>query len=250
MLSIYISEDNPLQLNQYKSIIENIILMENYDMSLQAAVSNPEELLSIARRQHANATDNCAFYLLDIDLKTTLDGFDVAQAIREFDSRGFIVFITTHSELAMLTFKYQVEALDFILKDNPWSIGPSIRSCLEVANKRYNTNSQVPMLAFRNGEQTIYIEQERIQYIASAHSPHKVIVVTDRSISEFYGSLRDCLDKLPASFIRCHKGYIVNVKNVSSINRKTHEITLENHQTCYCSARKLPILIRALEQNN
>ncbi|MBO5237288.1 MAG: response regulator transcription factor [Lachnospiraceae bacterium] len=250
MLSIYICEDNPIQLNHYRTIVENIILMEELDMKIQAAVTNPDELLTIAKQTQQNQENGGAFYLLDIDLNANKDGFDVAQAIREFDSRGFIAFITTHSEMAMLTFKYQVEAMDFILKDDIWSIGTHIRSCLEVAKKRYITYSQVPMLAFKTGDQTIYIEQDRIQYIATSSTPHKVTVVTENSITEFYGSLKKCSEVLPQNFIRCHKAYIVNVNHITSVDRKTFAITFANNHTCFASTRGITRVLRAIKMMN
>lgn len=47
-----------------------------------------------------------------------MNGFELAQEIRKFDPRGFIIFITTHAELSYMTFTYKVEALDYIIKDD------------------------------------------------------------------------------------------------------------------------------------
>ena len=54
----------------------------------------------------------------------------MAEKIRDIDSLGYIIFITTHSELTYLTFKYRVEAMDFILKDNVNEIDFRINECL------------------------------------------------------------------------------------------------------------------------
>ena len=59
-------------------------------------------------------------YFLDIDIKNEgKKGLKVAQEIRKLDNRGTIVFVTTHSEFAPITYKYKVSALDFIDKSDP-----------------------------------------------------------------------------------------------------------------------------------
>lgn len=57
-------------------------------------------------------------YFLDIDIHgIEKKGFEVAQLIRHYNPYAIIVFITSRSEFATLTYKYQVSALDFVDKD-------------------------------------------------------------------------------------------------------------------------------------
>ena len=54
-------------------------------------------------------------YFLDIDIHgIEKKGFEVAQLIRHYNPYAIIVFITSRSEFATLTYKYQVSALDFV----------------------------------------------------------------------------------------------------------------------------------------
>ncbi|MCC9992476.1 response regulator, partial [Streptococcus agalactiae] len=56
-------------------------------------------------------------YFLDIEIKNDEQrGLEVAKQIRQIDLYAQIVFVTTHSELMPLTFRYQVSALDYIDK--------------------------------------------------------------------------------------------------------------------------------------
>ena len=56
-------------------------------------------------------------YFLDLEINNhSRKGLEIAQLIRQKDSYGTIVFVTTHSELAPKTFAYKVSALDFIEK--------------------------------------------------------------------------------------------------------------------------------------
>ena len=57
-------------------------------------------------------------YFLDIDIHgIDKKGLEVAQFIRQHNPYAIIVFITSRSEFATLTYKYQVSALDFVDKD-------------------------------------------------------------------------------------------------------------------------------------
>lgn len=237
MLPIYICEDNLTLLQSYKNIIDKILLMEEYDMQVQAAVTTPEELLQAAKQYQTEYEGRDGFYLLDIDLHADIDGFDLAKEIRSFDSRCFIVFITTHSELAMLTFKYQIEAMDFILKDENWTIGPKLNACMEAALNRHNSSAETAKLVFKSGSHTIQVEQEHILYITSSPIAHKVQLVMKNGVKEFYSSLNDCEESLGKDFIRCHKAFIVNTSHIVQVDRKKLTITLSNGESIIASTR-------------
>ncbi len=249
MLSIYICEDNPVLLQHYQMLIENIILIEEYDMEIRAAVTQPDELLNAAKTDSALDDSHNHFYLLDIDLHNDIDGFALAKEIRRFDSRGFIVFITTHSEMAMLTFQYQIEAMDFITKDDCQNLGARIHACMETALERYHVSPEVSMIAFKVGNHFINIEQNQILYVTSTDSPHKIKVVTSSGYSEFYGTLNNCAKDLTNDFIRCHKAFIVNKNHIQSIDRKALTLTLSNGETCIASTRGINHVIRAVKEN-
>ena len=56
-------------------------------------------------------------YFLDIHIQDNeYCGLEIAQKIREANPYAIIVFITTKSEFASITYRYKVSALDFIDK--------------------------------------------------------------------------------------------------------------------------------------
>lgn len=59
-----------------------------------------------------------AVYFLDINLKSEIDGIKLAQLLRKFDRKANIVFVTSFSNRMSDTFKNQIFAYDFIVKDN------------------------------------------------------------------------------------------------------------------------------------
>ena len=112
MLKVYICEDIEVQRNRMTKIVENMIYIENFDMEIEVVTNDPHEILSVVQE-----IDEVGIYFLDIDLQTDMDGLELAKEIRKYDPRGFIIFVTTHSEMSFMTFVYKLEAMDFILKD-------------------------------------------------------------------------------------------------------------------------------------
>ena len=68
-----------------------------------------------------------------------MTGLILAQELRKIQPRCFIIFITSHSEMSILTFQYKVEALDFIIKDSSENIRKRIHECLMDINKKILT---------------------------------------------------------------------------------------------------------------
>ncbi|WP_286082793.1 response regulator, partial [Parablautia intestinalis] len=132
MLNIFVCEDNAAQRRTIVQIIQNTVLMEELDMQLVLNAGDPYVLL-----EKVKTSQNTGIYFLDIDLHSDMNGMKLAQQIRLFDPRGFIIFITAHSELSFMTFQYRVEAMDFVLKDNPAEAELKIKECLLNAMERH-----------------------------------------------------------------------------------------------------------------
>ncbi|MFG6369815.1 MAG: response regulator [Lachnospiraceae bacterium] len=132
MLSIFVREDNAAQRKTIVQIIQNTVSIEELNMQFVLDTKDPYLLL-----EEVKTSQNTGIYFLDIDWNSSMNGMKLAQQIRLFDPRGFIVFISAHSELSYMTFQYWVEAMDFVLKDNPAEVKVKIRECLLNAMERY-----------------------------------------------------------------------------------------------------------------
>ena len=132
MLDIFVCEDDAVQRRAIVQIIRNTVLIEELDMQLILEAGDPHVLLEKVR-----TGKNTGIYFLDIDLGSDMNGMKLAQEIRLSDPRGFVIFITAHSEMSYMTFQYRVEAMDFVLKDNPAEAKVKIRECLLNAMERH-----------------------------------------------------------------------------------------------------------------
>lgn len=234
MLPVYICDDNIVQLSHFEKIIQNYLLMEELDMGVVCASSDPNEILNIQSNFHGSG-----LYFLDIELNADMDGFRLAEEIRKKDPRGFIVFITTHSELSYLSFERHIEAMDYILKDYPDQIPFRMIECVKQAIDRYSSvkNNLQKTLSIKAGSRCIYIPLEEIYCIKSSENKHKIFVLSNNAIYEFYDTLRGILEKLDSNFFLCHKSCIVNLQYILEIDRENGNIKLKNGQICPLSTR-------------
>ena len=111
--------------------MSNTILIEQLDMQLACASTTSGKILEQAKK-----SENTGVFFLDICLQSEMTGLILAQELRKIQPRCFIIFITSHSEMSILTFQYKVEALDFIIKDSSENIRKRIHECLMDINKK------------------------------------------------------------------------------------------------------------------
>lgn len=234
MFSIYLCEDNRNQLAYLEKVINNFILIEELDIQIICSCTAPDKLLNCLQE-----TQRPGLYFLDIELNARIDGFQLAEQIRKVDPRGYIVFITTHSELTYLSFEKHVEAMDFILKDYPELLPSRILECMKKALELYSSikNDVHKILSIKMGSRNIYVPIDDIYCIKSSDNNHKLILLTNYSIYEFYDTLQNIQAKLDSSFFQCHKSCIVNLNYIKEIDKTMRSIQLKNGQTCPLSAR-------------
>ena len=236
MLDIFVCEDNAAQRRTVVNIIQNTVLIEELDMQLTLDTGDPYMLL-----KKIKTSQNTGIYFLDIDLNSSMNGMKLAQQIRLYDPRGFIIFITAHSELSYMTFQYRVEAMDFVLKDNPAEAKVKLRECLLNAMERHTlqTNKTHKVYTLEIGGRKISVDYEDILFFETSSNIHKVILhAKDRQI-EFPSTLKELTGVLDSNFVRCHRACLVNKNNIKEVDTKNRIIYFANGETCLMSTRMM-----------
>lgn len=241
MLNIYICEDDKTQRNLMTEYVNKVIMIEDYDLKLILSTDDPYKVLSTI-----DDNPNVGLYFLDIELASDMNGLTLAQQIRKKDPRGFIVFVTTHSEMCYMTFTYKVEALDFILKDDQDNLHMRIHQCIHNAYSRYSAvnNHTNQIYAVKIGDKEYCIPVEEILYIETSTSPHKVIMHTPTRILEFNGKIKEIKDELGSNFIICHRSTVINKKHLREVDLKKRTVTLSNGEVCVVSTRYIHALTK------
>ena len=250
MLKVIICEDNIRQREQIKKVIESTIEDNSLDLNISLCTDNPESVIAYLEQNSVGV----GVYFLDIELNSKINGLALAEVIRKHDPYGYIIFITTHSELACITFEYKVEAMGFIAKNEIVILNNKIRDNLLEAYNKYNNklnNKLNDKLKNKNDFITIdvvgkkiNIKFEEILYFETVTSIHKIRVHTFNKQIEFYSSIKDLKDKLNDDFYQSHRSYLVNVKNIKEIDKKRFLIHMKNNEECYVSIRQLAGLVK------
>lgn len=242
MLKIFVCEDNVKQQENLKKIINNILIIENYDIELSLITSNPYELLDNIKN-----TDSTGIYFLDVDLHSDINGIQLAEKIRQYDPRCFIVFITVHAEMSYLTFLYKVEAMDYIIKDNYKNISERVKECIENAHNKYKskTNELQRIFSIKVDDKIMNIDYNDILFFETSPTIHKVILHCSNRQIEFYGKMKELEKNLDDRFYRCHTSFIVNKDKIKEINKKDRIAYMINGEECLISTRGIKLLLKS-----
>lgn len=241
MISVYLCEDDKRQLEQYSRLIRRFLDFEGYEEIPVYNFQEPHALLNAVRKNGGTG-----LYFLDIQLNSDIDGLELARQIRLLNPLGYIIFLTTHSEMMALTFQYHVEALDFITKDDPRLLEQRLRDCLRTAISYETTarKQQDPSVGIKTENRILYMNPDDILYIRSDSSPHKVTICSQNGIHRVTGSLKEFQARLGPRFVRCHTSFLVNMDHVSSFSAKMRQLVMDNQDVCPVALRSLPQITR------
>jgi two-component system response regulator AgrA len=237
MLNVFICEDDHDQRKRIAECISKFILMEDLDVKVALSAGTPDEILEYLRENKA-----AGLYFLDVNLNSHIDGISLAEKIRVYDPRGFIVFVTTYAETLPLTFQYKVEALDFIMKED-LHLGARICDCIRNAYAKYTvkTSRLQNNFVFKiSDNRTISLDCSKILYFESSQAAsHKIVVYSEDSAYDFYGKLSGVQKELDTGFFRCHRSFIVNLAKITEIDAANRILLLADNSSCFVSARQI-----------
>ena len=247
MLKIFICEDNPEHHGRIEKCIADYIMIENLDMGIAVSTDNPNEIIA-----HINKYPSTGLYFLDVDLNADINGIELAEKIRRADPRGYIIFITVHADDMHLTFKYKVEALDYIIKGDFNEIEKKIRECIANVYEKHTSRADKNKFVFRIADnRVISLDADKILFFETVKTaPRKVSVYSADSRYEFYAKLDEIEKRLGDDFFRCHRSYIVNIKNIETLNLSANKVIMKDGSHCYMSVRSGKALRTAMDQSS
>lgn len=237
VLSVYLCEDNPAQLEHYTEIVQRYIMINDYDMKVQLATASPRALLTQLQQDQPKY----ALFFLDIEFPAEdRSGLEAAIAVRQQLGFAEIVFVTTHSEMALLTFERKVEPMDFIVKDlGRVQVDQKLRENIDYGYQRYTTYLANTENLFRYtiGGRTFSLPMGDVYFVATAETPHKVSVHAASQLVEFPGYLKDIADAYPDLY-RVDKSFLVNLNNVSGLDTENRRLIFPNGDQTDVATRK------------
>ncbi|MCL1883548.1 MAG: LytTR family DNA-binding domain-containing protein [Defluviitaleaceae bacterium] len=240
MLSVFICDDDAAYRKRLCRWVEGCIEDENLDMRMEICTSNPRDIIKIISTNKVNG-----MYFLDVELEGGYNGVKAANTVRQYDPRGFIVFITAYPDYLGLTFEYKVEALEYIHKTRS-DVKGKVYECIRDAYNKYVSRSDEGRYILKtHSGQTVSCGYDEILFFETdAPGTKRIILHTHKRMYTFYGSIDEIAKRLPVGqFYKCHKSCIVNVKHLSincidDLIAKKSQIIMPNGLECPVSTRK------------
>lgn len=147
----------------------------------------------------------------DIDMPK-INGLDVARGIRKQDNQVTLVFVTNLSQYAI--YGYEVDAIDYILKPLTYDQF-KIKMMRIIRHSKISEKEETIMVSTANGK--IAIPLSDLIYIES--DDHLLTYHMKNSSIDSFGTMKNLERNLPDTFFRCNTCYIVNLKQVSGIEK-------------------------------
>ncbi|AKP75753.1 LytTR family transcriptional regulator DNA-binding domain-containing protein [Priestia aryabhattai] len=177
--------------------------------------------------------------LLFLDIQLSDDsGFDIAKRLKKMKNPPAIIFATAYDQYALQAF--EVDAIDYILK--PFDEERVVQAIHKYKKMRVphhavkeeepigESSSQTGKLAISVDDSIVLVNIEDILFVGLIEGE-----VTIQTITESYhtaDTLAMLEKKLPSqSFVRVHRGYIVNVHHISEVQpwfNSTYNLVMKN----------------------
>ena len=217
MLNFVLCDDNPSAIDKLSKMLNSILISHNLKGQITFKTTNPLDLLDYVQHNTVHVL------LLDIDLKSSTTGLQIAERIRSVDKSIYIIFVTGHFEFGMLAYKYKT--FDFLQK--PLTKERFEETILRLYSDIFGDTTKY--IRLDNGKTVI--KENTIRFIKKEGM--KVIFHTDTRDYETYSSFNKISDMLPYNFVRCHKSYIVNMSKITDIDISNNLISFNNNDQCY-----------------
>lgn len=240
MTEVYLCDDEPVWTERMEQAVSDFIVNSDWELKVVCRAALPHELLDCLS-QHDTLG---GIYFLDIDLQSEINGLELGARIRESDPEAVLIFVTTHDELVMDTFRLKLQAMDYIIKDSG-SLRSQIADTLCTVESRYHHSAgrlTAPRIRLDTGSSCHFVRKDDIYFVESEKNMHKLFVHLRSEVFTISMSLKDIAEQLGDRFILCRRGCLVNPLHVDRMDRSTREIILDNEERCRCSYREWSVL--------
>ena len=216
MLNCVICDDNENLLERLEKMLETIFTKNNYEASVVFKSDNADDILSYIDNNIADVL------MLDINLKSSKSGLELAEEIRKRKKNSYIIFTTGHLEYAMVAYKYKT--FDYLPK-------PLVYERLEETITRlFEDANELSKNYIKIDNKNTLIDEAEIHYIK--RDGMKLVFHTPSRDYETYSSFNKFQEKLPSTYVRCHKSYIANLNQIKDVEPVSGIITFTDGNCC------------------
>ena len=216
MLNFVVCDDNENMLNKFNKMFDTIFISNNIEGNIAFSSTNPTEVLDFAK------TNSVDVFVLDIQLKSTMSGIELAEKIRAFNKDSYIIFTTGHLEYSLLA--YKLKTFDYIPK--PITLERLEETVLRLVDDINGT----PKKYIKIDNKNTLVDESEILYIK--REGMKLIYHTTTKDYDTYSSFAKMDSLLPKNFVRCHKSFVVNLNRIIHVEPVSNMIYFNDNSSC------------------
>lgn len=258
MIDIYLCEDEEIQLLYFKKILEEYLAAAHIDARIVSARMNPDQTLKDVRE----IGSDLALFLIDVELSgCSMNGFGLARELKKLNREYYLVYLTSHEELAYKVFEYELGVLDYIVKDPRYFLlikhtdetASGRLCCSEAVNSRLRSRlngifERIEKQTRQQKRETIVIECgsrlveviiEDIIFIQAIKGKHHIEICTACQMMNVRQSLKEIYETLNEDFLYINKSCIVQKHMIREIDKKNRLATLKGGYQMEISYRNI-----------
>ena len=218
MIKFVILEDEIEFQNEIINVIDKVLFKTNLDYLIEKYAHYDNNL--------KKTISDCAIrkvYILDIELKNSVSGLDVANEIRKNDWDSEIIFVTNHDSMFESVHRTVLKVFNFIEKfhDLNKRLEKDIRMII-------NQKEDYQTFTFTDNKIKMQVYLKEITHIYRDTHERKLIIVTNNNSFLVNMTMANILKKLDSRFKQIHRACIVNTNRVNKYNWINGYFVLDN----------------------
>ncbi|MBK9108700.1 MAG: response regulator transcription factor [Saprospiraceae bacterium] len=212
-------------------------------MTLKCLVVDDDPLIGDLIKHFCSKTDQIQFCLVATTASNGLNllsssGIDVVfldyhlpdmkgqEFLERMPDKIPVVMVTSEADFAAKSYEYDL-VVDFLVKPLSYDrFQKAIQRVLLSSNEGVKSASLEDSIFVKDGTKWVKIEFDKLLYIKSEGNYSNFLTETGQTMSLI--TMKDLETKLPNTFIRVHRSYIVNAKKIQMINQD--EITIHGKE--------------------
>lgn len=230
MIDFVLCDDQASHNQTLKLMIDSVLEKEKIEHRFACVASKAEEVLQYAQRH-----TEIAIYFLDICLDendlNTPHGIDLCTQILEYSPKSCVIYVSAYQHYALSC--CQSHAYDFLVK--PFDEN-RLSDCLKAAIKYIEVEQPQKTLVVQAGSRTVNLDETDIRYIENKRE--YCIAYSSKGTTVWRESFAALMPRLSGDFVRIHRGYIINIKQVSEFNFGDDIVTIAADGTHLPIARR------------
>ncbi len=247
MIDIYMCEDDDMQLNHLSKLILEYLQTEHREAQFVSTRMKSEDLL-----EDINEEKNIvSLFFLDVQLNgCSMDGFQLAKAVRRRMPSSYIVFLTSKEELAYEVFEQELEVLDYIVKQPSFFLNQQIDERLKLRLDRIfekiekkECEREEKKLVIECGSRIMEIPVKDILYVHSLKVERQVEICSENQRVTVREPLRRLYERVGTGFMYVNKSCFVQADKIREIDKNSRYIILQNGRQLEVSFREMKSVV-------